>query len=211
MQGGNVIPLSYPLFHNCGIFSFMQEIKLLITFLAILLTAFGVIDSPDQLQLPTLISPTPKPTSVLGDQTSMQPAQVVKVVDGDTIRVSFENKEETIRMIGINTPETVDPRREVECFGKEASARLKELINGKYVLLEADESQDDRDRYGRLLRYVWLDQMTNINKVMVAEGFAYEYTYDLPYKYQSEFKTAQQNAQLTKKGLWAEGTCNGKK
>lgn len=187
----------------------MQDLKLLITLLSLILTAFGI-ESPQNLPLPNLLSPTPQPTTVLGDKSAMQAARVTKVVDGDTIRVALNNKDETIRMIGINTPESVDPRREVECFGKEASNRLKELVSGKDVLLEADQSQDERDRYGRLLRYVWLNGM-NINKAMVSEGFAYEYTYDLPYKYQSEFRSAQVEAQSTKKGLWAESTCNGQK
>lgn len=186
----------------------MQELKLLVVLLSMLLAAFGVTDPPKDLQLPDLLPTPPKPTAVLGDQSTMQPAQVVRVVDGDTIRVSLNNTQETIRLIGINTPESVDPRREVECFGKEASDKLKGLIMGKAVLLEDDKSQADRDRYDRLLRYVWLDGV-NMNKVMIAEGFAYEYTYDLPYKYQAEFIAAQTEAQRLKVGLWNEATCGG--
>jgi micrococcal nuclease len=134
----------------------------------------------------------------------------VKVVDGDTIDVLMNGEKFRVRLIGINTPESVDPRRPVQCFGKEASSKAKEILNGKSVFLEADPTQTDRDKYDRLLRYVFLEDGTNFNKFMVSEGYAYEYTYDVPYKYQKEFKAAQKAAESLKKGLWAEDTCGGK-
>jgi hypothetical protein len=82
---------------------------------------------------------------------------VVEVVDGDTIKVSVDGAVETIRLIGIDTPETKDPRKPVQCFRWEASAKAEELLAGRRVRLEADDTQDDRDKYGRLLRYVWRD------------------------------------------------------
>ena len=133
--------------------------------------------------------------------------QVVKVIDGDTIVVKIDGKDEVIRLIGINTPETVDPRRPVECFGREASDKAKEILTGKKVFLEADPTQADRDKYGRLLRYVFLEDGTNFNKLMIMEGFAFEYTYYIPYKYQSEFKEAERKAREAKKGLWADDAC----
>jgi len=132
---------------------------------------------------------------------------VVKVVDGDTLSVSINGKTETIRLIGINTPETVDPRKPVECFGKEASNKAKELLSGKRVRLETDSTQGDRDKYGRLLRYVWLEYDIFFNKQMISDGYAYEYTYSKPYKYQSEFKQAEAEAKQAKRGLWADGAC----
>lgn len=135
--------------------------------------------------------------------------QVLKVVDGDTVAVQIDGKQEVLRLIGINTPETVDPRKPVQCFGTEASAKAKEILTGKQVSLEADDSQSDRDKYGRLLRYIYLEDGTNFNKLMIDEGYAYEYTYGTPYKYQADFKDAQQKAKESKKGLWAEDTCNG--
>lgn len=134
---------------------------------------------------------------------------VSSVVDGDTVQVEIDGKEETLRLIGINTPETVDPRKPVECFGKEASNKAKELLTGKSVQLEADSTQGERDKYNRLLRYVILGDGTNFNKKMIEDGYAYEYTYNTPYKYQAEFKEAQKKAQEEKRGLWAEDTCNG--
>lgn len=135
--------------------------------------------------------------------------EVVKVVDGDTIDVSINSTVKRIRLIGINTPETVDPRKLVECFGVEASNKAKLLLSGKKVILENDSSQGEKDKYGRLLRYVFLEDGTNFNLTMIKEGYAYEYTYNLPYKYQAEFKKAQKEAETTKAGLWSS-TCNGK-
>ncbi len=132
---------------------------------------------------------------------------VLKVVDGDTVAVLLNNKSQTIRLIGINTPETVDPRKEVECFGKEASDKAKELLTGKKVIIEKDETQDEYDKYNRLLAYIYLEDGTFYNKYMIEEGYAYEYTYDVPYKYQQEFKEAQKKAQELKKGLWGENMC----
>lgn len=129
---------------------------------------------------------------------------VVKVVDGDTIDVLIDGKTERIRLIGINTPETVDPRKPVECFGVEASNKAKELLTGKRVMLESDASQDERDKYGRLLRYVFLEDRTNFNLLMIKGGYAYEYTYNIPYKYQTEFKESQRQAEINKSGLWGE-------
>lgn len=131
-------------------------------------------------------------------------SQVIRVVDGDTIIVALNQKPETIRFIGINTPETVAPNRPVQCYGPEASARTKELLTNKIVRLERDLSQDDRDQYERLLRYVFLEE-ENINRLLVQEGYAKEYTYKIPYQYQKEFRAEQKAAKKNKRGLW--GMC----
>lgn len=138
-------------------------------------------------------------------------AVITRIIDGDTLVVSLGSKEEKVRLIGVNTPETVDPRREVECFGKEAKEYLVKLLFGKNVRLEADASQQERDRYGRLLRYVFLEDGLFINQVLIQSGYAYEYTYDLPYQYQSEFKKAETDARRRGLGLWNENSCSGKK
>lgn len=139
--------------------------------------------------------------------------RVMKVVDGDTIQVSATgtlDDVETVRFIGINTPETVDPRKEVECFGYEASNKTKSLLTDKNVFLERDATQGDRDKYGRLLRYVILEDKTNVNQYLIQEGYAYEYTYKTTYKYRTMFKEAQTYAEEHNKGLWADGVCEGK-
>lgn len=135
--------------------------------------------------------------------------EVVRVVDGDTIDVSIDGKVQRLRLIGINTPETVDPRKPVECFGKEASNKAKSLLTGKKVIIESDSSQGERDKYDRLLRYVFFEDGTSFNLLMIKEGYAYEYTYDTAYKYQAKFKEAQKEAETNKAGLWGD-TCNGK-
>jgi micrococcal nuclease len=137
--------------------------------------------------------------------------KITKVTDGDTLHIEMDGKDEVVRLLGINTPETVDPRRAVECFGKEASIRMKEIVGGQIVRLEYDDSQSLRDTYGRLLAYVYLEDGQMVNRKMVAEGYAYEYTYMTPYRYQKEFRDAQRLAQSAGRGLWSESTCNGSK
>jgi|GEM_PF-2162384 len=129
---------------------------------------------------------------------------VTRIVDGDTLDVKINGKIERIRLIGINAPELS------KCFGLQASNKAKELLTGKNVLLESDESQGDKDKYGRLLRYVFFEDGTNFNKLMVSEGYAREYTYHLPYKYQQEFRQAQKKAMKAKKGLWGDNVCQKK-
>jgi micrococcal nuclease len=135
--------------------------------------------------------------------------KVLSVVDGDTIKVSIDGKTETLRLIGLDTPETVDPRKPVQCFGKEASNKAKELLTGKMVRLESDSTQGEIDKYKRLLRYVFIEDGTFYNKWMIQNGYAHEYTYNIPYKYQVEFKAAEKSAREQQLGLWNPSTCNG--
>ena len=172
---------------------------------------------PSEISLPDVQLPaagTPEPAAPAGAGYRRQPdglpsARVTAVVDGDTVDVDLGGERVRLRLIGINTPETVDPRRPVECFGREASQKAKELLSGQQVHLEADPSQDDRDRYDRLLRYVWLPDGRLFNLEMVAQGYAFEYTYEMPYKYQAEFARAQEQARAAQRGLWAPDTCGG--
>ena len=169
-----------------------------------------------QTKIPALtISNFPTPLSSQNlIATDKKPATIIKVVDGDTITVSIDGKTETIRIIGINTPETVDPRKTVECFGKEASDKAKEYFkdNEYKVWLEEDPTQGDRDKYQRLLRYVFTQNGNfDYGLMMISEGYAYEYTYNIPYKYQEIYKKAQQIAENEKLGLWAGNACAGQK
>ena len=133
--------------------------------------------------------------------------KVTKVVDGDTIDIDYFGKTERLRLIGINTPESVDPRRPVECFGKEASDQAKKLLTGKLVKIEKDSTQDDRDKYGRMLRYITTKEGLFYNIEIIKTGFAHEYTFRVPYKYQKDFKTAEEQARKNKLGLWADNAC----
>lgn len=156
--------------------------------------------------IPSIMAPSIAPVSATTTQ-SVAYYPVARVVDGDTIVVDMRGVREKVRLIGINTPETVDPRRPVECFGKQASDAARHLLAGQKVRLETDPSQSKRDKYGRLLAYIFLPDGINMNQRMIAEGYAYEYTYDVPYKYQKEFKQAQRDAEMQHKGLWADGAC----
>lgn len=154
------------------------------------------------------MSPTGSP-STLRRPVSLPQARVTRVVDGDTLDVLRDGRTERLRLIGVDTPEVVDSQKPVECFGREAHDRARELLDGQVVGLEADPSQGDRDQFGRLLRYVWLPDGRLANYVMVFEGYAREYTFDLPYKYQDAFKAAQQDARTKNRGFWSPATCDG--
>ncbi|MBI5798620.1 MAG: thermonuclease family protein [Candidatus Yonathbacteria bacterium] len=132
---------------------------------------------------------------------------VTRVIDGDTIVVLINGVSEKVRLIGVDTPETVDPRKTVQCFGKESSEFTKSLLLNTSIILEADSTQGNRDRYGRLLRYVFLEDGTLINEEIIALGYGHEYTYRLPYQYQTEFKNAERSARESQKGLWAPVVC----
>lgn len=136
---------------------------------------------------------------------------VMSVIDGDTIKARLASGGEivSVRLIGIDTPETVHPSKPVQCFGKEASSKLTELIEGKTVYLESDASQGDSDKYNRLLRYINLKDGTSINLMMVLDGYAFEYTYNIPYRYQTEYREAEITAMKNDAGLWASDTCDG--
>lgn len=137
--------------------------------------------------------------------------KVTRVIDGDTVEVESDSGEKkTVRLIGIDAPETNHPSKGKECFGNEAKQELTDLILNKDVNLEYDDSQDKEDKYGRTLAYIFLDG-TNINQYMIEEGYAYEYTYNKPYKYQIEFKQSQEDAKDYYKGLWSYLTCEGKR
>lgn len=141
-------------------------------------------------------------------------AFVIRAVDGDTlvVRLDEEPGEKRIRLLGINTPETVDPRKPVQCFGKEASKHMHELVDGKRILLVADPQADERDKYDRLLRNVFLADGTDVNAAMVRDGYAYAYlSFPLDPLRKRELKKLQEDAKLAGRGLWDPKTCNGNK
>ncbi|HWP61022.1 MAG TPA: thermonuclease family protein, partial [Candidatus Paceibacterota bacterium] len=115
----------------------------------------------------------------------------------------------TVRVMGIDTPETVDPRKPVECFGPQASAEGKHLLTGQDVRLVADPTGDEYDMYGRMLAYVYLPGGTFYNEFMIRNGFAHEYTFKKAYEFQKEFRAAQAAAKQQQLGFWSPATCNG--
>lgn len=181
--------------------------KIILLGLILLITALGG-------QIPQSVK-TEVTQSILGNSLEGSPAQnpqpdfypVVRAVDGDTIVVHINGVDEKIRLIGVDTPESVDPRKPVQCFGKEASQFTASLLDHKNVRLEIDTAQGERDKYQRLLRYVFLEDGTLLNKKIIADGYGHEYTYKIPYQHQQEFKAAQNEARIQKRGLWADGAC----
>ncbi len=160
--------------------------------------------SPTKTPAPHTASPTQKQDNDVLGEKNLEWVTVTKIVDGDTIKLS---NGKTLRYIGIDTPETVDPRRPVGCFGKEASEFNKELVQGKTVGLEKDVS--NTDRYGRLLRYVYLEDGRMVNEILVQEGYANASAYPPDVKYQEKFEQAEKQARQSNQGLW--GSCEVRK
>ncbi|MCD5396240.1 MAG: thermonuclease family protein [Candidatus Pacebacteria bacterium] len=135
----------------------------------------------------------------------LQPFLVLKVIDGDTIvaRVGFKNK--TIRLLGIDTPEIKGPYTEEECFEREASKKTKNLLFKKRVYLLKDPNAPDRDKYGRLLRYVFLEDGEFVNAKLVKEGYAFAYILE-PIEFGRFFEELEKEAKQKKLGLW--GVCS---
>ncbi|MDX9970771.1 MAG: thermonuclease family protein [Candidatus Gracilibacteria bacterium] len=146
-------------------------------------------------------TPENNQTSTLSQtsQTS-EKVVVVNIVDGDTIDVKNQNNEtERIRIIGINTPE------KEQCFFNEANKKAEDILLNEEITLENDPTQDEKDRYGRTLAHIIVSG-ENYGETMIKEGFAKEYTYKKPYKYQATFQEAQAFAINNEIGLW--GNCN---
>jgi micrococcal nuclease len=124
---------------------------------------------------------------------------VTHVVDGDTLDVQIGSKTERIRVIGIDTPE-----RGV-CFATAATAATKRLADGQRVILKGDPTQDTRDRYGRLLAYVWLPHGKDLGYQLVAGGFAKVYVYKREFQRLAAYRTAEANGRRLGKSLWRCG------
>jgi len=127
--------------------------------------------------------------------------RVVAVIDGDTIDVTIEGKRERVRMIGVDTPETVHPKKAVETFGKEASEFTKSTLMGKTVTLEFGE--EERDKYGRILAYIFLSDGTNVNGELIRRGYGYAYL-RFPFALSALFSAYEAEARKAKLGLWAD-------
>jgi len=135
-----------------------------------------------------------------------QPVTLIEVTDGDTIRVNVDGREEPVRLILIDSPETRDPNNPPECFGQEATTYLSWLLSlGGDVYLETDVS--DRDRFGRLLRYVWLDfgdgEVYLVNEALVRAGYAAFSTFPPDVKYVEHIREAGQFSREYGYGLWS--------
>lgn len=139
------------------------------------------------------------PTALLASCSSRDSGYrtCVRVVDGDTIVLDGR---ERVRLIGVDTPETKDPRKPVQYFGKQASLFTERLVEGRRVRLEYDQTR--KDRYGRTLAYVFLQDGTFVNLEIVRRGYGHAYT-KYPFQRMDEFRRAEREARLEGLGLWA--------
>ncbi|MBL8159685.1 thermonuclease family protein [Candidatus Saccharibacteria bacterium] len=131
---------------------------------------------------------------------------VIDVADGDTIYVSMDGIRESIRLVGVDTPETHHPSKPAQCYGTEATQFTRNLVKGKPVKLVADTKQPNRDKYGRLLRYVFLQDGRELNELLVTGGYAFVTNFNTEKK--KEFRQLQEAAKNSRTGLW--GACTVK-
>jgi micrococcal nuclease len=159
------------------------------------------------------------PATFVDEPGGFESAVVVDVIDGDTIEVGVRaispgpgagatdvGKTYTVRLIGIDTPESVQPNAPVECFGREASAAADALLSDREVRMVKDV--EETDRFGRLLRYVYIgDEMANAR--LVVNGYAFAFTYPPSVRHSDLFVSLQRDAREHERGLWATDTCGG--
>lgn len=139
--------------------------------------------------------------SIENDNSDFINAKVNRVIDGDTLNISIDGKEETVRLLLVDTPETVHPTKPVEPYGPEASSYMKELLIGKKVNLELDVGE--RDKYGRLLAYIYIEEKM-VNKLLLEKGLArVAYVFEPNTKYVDEFYEIQKQAQNKAIGIWS--------
>ena len=128
--------------------------------------------------------------------------RVVQFSDGDTIQIDMNGKTEKVRLLGVDTPETNDPRKSVQCYGQAASAFTKQLIGTNSVRIASDPLNANRDRYSRLLRYVYLPDGTLVNAEIIKQGYGFAYL-NFPFTKSDEFRKHEIAAKEAGKGLWS--------
>jgi len=155
-------------------------------------------------------SPAPPAEGCPPPLSACVPAQVLRVVDGDTVVVEVAGRAERVRLVGIDTPETKHPRKPVQCYGPEASAFAKRALDHHRVWLSFDSQGDRRDKYDRLLAYIWLDldgdpEVELFNEELVKQGYARVYPF-FPFDYLERFRRDEEEARAARRGLW--GACD---
>lgn len=137
--------------------------------------------------------------------------KIIKIIDGDTVKIIYNWKKTSIRLLWIDTPESYKTRFGYkECYGDEAKHYLTNLLSWQKIRLEFDKTQSKRWKYWRLIAYIYYNNI-NMNKLMVREWYAWEYTYDKAYKFQKLFKKDELYAKQHKIWLWNKNTCDGKR
>ncbi|HSX01043.1 MAG TPA: thermonuclease family protein [Candidatus Saccharimonas sp.] len=179
-----------------------RRLRRLLTLLATLIVL--TIAAAQTTELPSS-SPSHSSSPLGRAVSSLQPGlyPVVHINDGDTIIVRLpDGHEETVRLLGVDTPEVKDPRKPVQCFGEAASAHTKARLTGAAVRLEPDPEDTDRDKYGRLLRYVYLPDGTLYNAELIRDGYGFAYTV-FPITKLDDFRALEADARSHNRGLWA--------
>jgi endonuclease YncB( thermonuclease family) len=146
-----------------------------------------------------------KASSPFEEAETSGPYEVIKVTDGDTIKVSISGYRFSVRPIGIDTPETVHPTKPIGCFGPESSDYAKDLLGGSNVYLEYDKSQAPFDKYKRVLAHVWTEEKELYASGAIQQGYGIEFTYATDYKYKQLYLEDQSKAKANSVGLW--GSC----
>lgn len=166
---------------------------------------------PSSAPLPLVTTPGPtRPASTTSSAPGVV-AQVTRVVDGDTLKARIAGRTETVRVIGLDTPESVKPGTPIECFALRATSEAERLLPvGTAIRLESDPTQAKRDRYGRLLAHVWLADGTLYAEQMIRGGFGIHYIYaGVPSIYARRLASAEDEARAALRGLWSPSTCAG--
>ena len=158
-------------------------------FYVFLVVGLGIALNQSLKQFPEILS-----SSSTG--SNKEQITLVKVIDGDTIKVIVGDTEQSVRLIGLNAPESDD------CRGDWSRSELEKLLAEQTILLESDLTQGEKDKYGRLLRYIHTGRGLNVNEKIIEIGGAKEYTYDKDYKYKELFVNAQNTAKKDKLGVW---------
>jgi len=162
-----------------------------------------ILADPCQIKILSL-----NPASVKKDPTL---CRVVTIIDGDTIRVDIGGETETVRLIGIDTPEIANSHNtRQDYYGPEAAQYTRHLLENQSIYLIPDPMQSDRDKYNRLLRYVFLEDGTLVNAKLIREGYAYNYIYE-PFQFMNYFYTLEKQAKENRLGLWADKKNRAKK
>lgn len=166
--------------------------------IALLLDKFGIVDISNYLSANGEENDTSEQIFNINDASYYD---VVRVVDGDTFIIDYNGKNEKVRLIGIDTPESVHPNEEKNTeFGDMVSNYSKKMLTGKKIQVEFDV--EERDKYGRLLAYVYLDGQM-YNEILLENGYAKLATYPPNVKYVDEFTKIQKKARENKMGMWA--------
>ncbi|MGM0628847.1 MAG: thermonuclease family protein [Patescibacteria group bacterium] len=142
-------------------------------------------------------------TEKIPEESGGDLVEVVSVIDGDTFLAEINGKTESVRLIGIDAPELEGPHSTEECYGQEAAVFLEDLISDRGVVLRRGEEVSDRDRYGRLLRFVHTDEGEEVNALMIERGYAFVYGAE-DFTKMGDFKEMEDEARISRRGLWSD-------